>query len=171
MNKALFLDRDGTVIEHVHYLKDPAEVRLVPRCAEMLQQARAAGYILVVISNQSIIGRGTGTREDVDACNARMTELLEDEGVVLDLVLYCPHTPDDGCACRKPEPGLLFEAAETLEVDLSASVMIGDNVTDVEAGLSAGCRLNLYLTTREPGEWEDSFDSLAEAIEYILSLS
>jgi D-glycero-D-manno-heptose 1,7-bisphosphate phosphatase len=170
MNKALFLDRDGTVIEHVHYLKDPDEVRLVSGCAQALKSARDAGYLLVVISNQSIIGRGTGTHEEVEACNARMEELLSAEGVELDSVLYCPHAPEDECACRKPQPGLLVQAAEALIIDLAQSSMIGDNVTDIEAGRNAGCRANLYLNKREPGTGEHCFDSIVEAIQFALTL-
>ena len=98
MNKAVFLDRDGTVVEHVHYLKNADDVRLVSKCAEALKRARNAGYLLIVISNQSIVGRGTGTSAEVNACNARMRDLLRDEGVELDLVLFCPHTPVDADA-------------------------------------------------------------------------
>ena len=170
MNKAVFLDRDGTVIEHVHYLVNPAEVRLVSECAEALKLARDAGYLLVVVSNQSVIGRRTGTREEVEACNARMGQLLRAEGVNLDLVLFCPHSPDDGCECRKPRPGLLQQAARDLGIDLAESVMIGDHVTDVEAGENAGCRLNLYLNTREVRDCGECFDSLIDAIRYALEI-
>lgn len=171
MNKAMFLDRDGTVIEHVHYLTNPDEVRLVPQCAEVLQRVRNAGFLLVVISNQSIIGRGTGTVEQVNACNARMEKLLLAEGVDVDLVLFCPHAPEDKCACRKPEPGLLNEAARQLRIDLEESVMIGDNITDIEAGKNARCRLNLYVNTREPRQGEDCFGTLVHAINYALGIS
>lgn len=169
MKRALLLDRDGTVIEHVHYLKDPDEVRLVDRCAESLQRARDAGYLLVVISNQSIIGRGTGTVEQVEACNDRMRVLLREQGIELDAVSYCPHSPDAGCACRKPAPGMLNEIAETLDVSLLDSVMVGDNITDVQAGENAGCRLNIYLNTREARDDLFGFDTLAEAVDFVLS--
>lgn len=169
MKKGLFLDRDGTVIEHVHYLKDPDGVVLVERCAETLLKAKAAGYALIVISNQSIIGRGTGTVEQVEACNDRMRALLRDAGVELDDVSYCPHAPEDECGCRKPAPGLLIAAAERLGISLAESVMIGDNITDVEAGENAGCRLNLYLNTREVLADREGFDSLADAVDYALS--
>ena len=168
MHKAMFLDRDGTVIEHVHYLNDPAGVRLVSDCVKALSAARAAGYLLVVISNQSIIGRGTGTKEEVDACNARMEELLRVEGIMLDLVLYCPHAPEEECGCRKPKPGMLLDAADRLGIDLSQSVMIGDNITDVEAGENAGCAMSLYLNTREPRVGDACFDSLEDAVRSVL---
>jgi D-glycero-D-manno-heptose 1,7-bisphosphate phosphatase len=169
MNKAVFLDRDGTVVEHVHYLKNADDVRLVSKCAEALKLARNAGYLLIVISNQSIVGRGTGTSAEVNACNARMRDLLRAEGVELDLVLFCPHTSEDGCGCRKPRPGMLVKAAEDLAIDLAESVMIGDNVTDMEAGENAGCRLNLYLNTREARDDRACFDTLLSAVEYSLS--
>lgn len=167
MNKALFLDRDGTVIEHVHYLKDPNQVRLVERCAEALRRARDAGYLLIVISNQSMVGRGTGTVEHVEACNTRMIELLAEKGVALDAVRHCPHAPEDGCSCRKPEPGLLNDCAAEFDIDLERSTMIGDNVTDVEAGVRAGCKKNYYLNTREPRE--NGVATLFDAIHLMLS--
>ena len=149
-------------------MKNPKEVRLVADCAKSLRRAREEGYLLVVISNQSIIGRGTGTVAQVDACNARMEELLLAEGVDVDLVLYCPHAPEDNCTCRKPKPGLLLDAARDLDIDLEASIMIGDNITDVEAGENAGCRLNLYLNTRESRQGAECFDTLVLAIDYAL---
>ena len=171
MNKALFLDRDGTVIEHVHYNMDPNDVHLVPDCAEALAKAQAAGYLLVVISNQSGIARGKGTHEDVQACNDRMAELLAEQGITLDLILYCPHGPDEDCPCRKPKPGMLLDAAQQLDIDLSQSIIIGDNITDLQAGQNAGCKMMLFVNARdvEVREGEDCFDSLVEAVEHALN--
>lgn len=168
MNKAVFLDRDGTIIKHVHYLADPDKVEIVPQGIEALTRLRDAGYLLVVVSNQSLVARGLGTTEEVEAVNARMIELLEAGGVTLDAVKYCPHRPEDNCSNRKPNPGMLREAANELDVDLSESVMIGDNVTDVEAGASAGCTRNFLIVAEPSDESVNQVGSLAEAAALIL---
>lgn len=150
MKKAVFIDRDGTIIFDRVYLTDPEQVELVPAAGASLRRMIDAGYILVLITNQSLIGRGMGTSAQVDAVHARMAQLLARDGVRFAGMYYCPHTPEDQCGCRKAEPGLLLEATEALDIELDASVMIGDNASDVEAGLAAGCPLNILI-----GEWDD----------------
>ncbi len=145
MRKAVFLDRDNTLIEDVPYLSDPSGVRILTGAAEALCEFRNAGFMLVLVTNQSGIGRGMYSDEDMHAVNDRMRELFADEGVSFDGVYYCPHAPEQPCACRKPLPGMLFEAASELGIDLSASVMIGDKLSDVEAGAAAGCCINVLL--------------------------
>lgn len=169
MNKALFLDRDGTLIEHIPYLMNPNDVKLVPRCAESLAKAQKAGYRLIVISNQSGVARGVGTIADIEACNKQMEDLLRTQEIMLDLILYCPHGPDSDCLCRKPNTGLFDSASKQLNIDLSQSIMIGDNISDIHAGQNAGCRLNVYLNTRETRQGENCFDSLPEAIDWALN--
>ena len=168
MNKAAFLDRDGTVIEHVHYLTDPAKVAIVRGGITALKTLRDRGYLLVVVSNQSLVGRGWGTVEDVEAVNARMLELLAEGGVTIDCVKYCPHHPDGGCPNRKPNPGMLLEAARELDIDLARSVMIGDNTTDAEAGQNAGCRMNILIDPEGCSDYRPSASSLSEAIKFVL---
>ena len=169
MNKAVFLDRDGTVIEHVHYVTDPAKVAIVPGGVEALRKLRDDGYLLVLVSNQSLVGRGYGTVEDVEAVNARMLELLAEGGVTIDCVKYCPHRPEDDCPNRKPNPGMLLEAAKELDIDLGLSVMIGDNVTDVEAAENAGCSLNVLLGAGEESTEFVVAKDLPEAVELVLA--
>jgi D-glycero-D-manno-heptose 1,7-bisphosphate phosphatase len=137
---AVFLDRDGTVIHDVGYISDPELVELVPGAPEALAALKAHGYRLVLVSNQSGIGRGYFGCEDARAVHERMVAELERRGVELDDAHYCPHAPDEGCDCRKPRPGLLFRAARALDVDLGRSVMVGNRSVDVEAGRAAGCR-------------------------------
>ena len=168
MNRAVFLDRDGTVIEHVHYLRDPAAVTIPEGAAGALKQLHESGFLLVLVSNQSLVGRGLGTIEDVEAVNARTVELLARESVTLDAVKYCPHTPEDGCPCRKPQPGMLLEAAKELDIDVARSAMIGDNPTDVEAGRNAGCGLNILLASEDAGIDCARAGDLAEAARIIL---
>lgn len=167
MKAAVFLDRDGTIIADRGYLSDPGGVELLPGATAALRRFQAAGYLLVLVSNQSAIGRGYCSRADVDAVNKRLEEKLSAEKIRLDGVYYCPHAPNEGCACRKPEPGLLLQAAEDLGVDLGASVMIGDKASDAEAGLRAGCSGNLVLSNCPVAGFATVRD-LAEAADRVL---
>src|SRR4051794_18720284 len=137
---AMFLDRDGTLIDDAGYIADPSRVRLLPGAAASLRALRAEGFRLVLVSNQSGIGRGLISHEQAEAVHRRFVEEFERRGVRLDAVRYCPHSPDDGCPCRKPAPGLLLDAARDLEIELGRSFMVGNTAADVEAGRSAGCR-------------------------------
>jgi D-glycero-D-manno-heptose 1,7-bisphosphate phosphatase len=137
--RAVFADRDGTLIEDPGYLADPDGVRLLPGAAEALAVLGGRGFRLVVVSNQSGIARRLISEEQAAAVHERFLAELERRGVRLDGVRYCPHGPDDGCSCRKPLPGLLVDAAAELDVDLARSFMVGDTTSDVEAGRSAGC--------------------------------
>jgi D-glycero-D-manno-heptose 1,7-bisphosphate phosphatase len=143
---AIFLDRDGTLIQHVHYLCDPALVKLLPGAAEALKRFRAAGFTCVVVTNQSAIGRGMFTVERLDQIHAEMNRQFAECGAAVDGVYYCPDAPcgDDPTVMekpdRKPGPGMLLRAAAELKLDLGASWMVGDLISDVLAGRNAGCR-------------------------------
>lgn len=135
---ALFLDRDGTLIHDVGYPRDPAQVALVPGAADALL-ALQDRWTLVVVSNQSGIGRGMIDEREAAAVHARFVAKFAELGVHFSGCYYCPHVPGAGCSCRKPAPGLLHEAADELVLDLARSVMIGDKASDLEAGRAAGC--------------------------------
>lgn len=137
---AVFLDRDGTLIEEAHYLADPDRVVLLPGTVEALRAIRAAGYALVVVTNQSGIARGLYSEDDFRAVQRRLEGLLAEGGVHLDAVLYCPHHPDYSgpCECRKPGLGMYRQAEAALGIDLSASVYVGDRVKDVLPALQTG---------------------------------
>ena len=139
-DRAVFLDRDGTVIRDAGYPRDPGEVSVLPGAAEALAELARNGFKLVVVSNQSGIGRGLVTPEEAEAVHDRFVAVLAAQGVRLDGAYYCPHAPDEGCACRKPSPELFRRAAEDLGLELARSVMVGDKPSDVEAGRRAGCR-------------------------------
>jgi HAD superfamily hydrolase (TIGR01662 family) len=145
--RAVLFDRDGTLVHDVPYNGDPAKVELVPGAREAIDAVRAAGLRVGVVSNQSGIGRGLLTRQQVDAVNARVAELLGP----FDTWQVCPHAPEDACACRKPRPGMVLAAAAELGVDPSECVLIGDIGADVEAAQAAGARSVLVPTpvTRE----------------------
>jgi len=148
-DRAVFVDRDGTVIEDPGYLSDPAGVRLVPGAADALRELGERGFRLVVVSNQSGIARRLISEEQATAVHERFVAELARRGVRLDDVRYCPHGPDAGCACRKPLPGLLVDAADELGVDLERSFMVGDKPSDVEAGRRAGCTTILLAPDRD----------------------
>jgi D-glycero-D-manno-heptose 1,7-bisphosphate phosphatase len=168
--RAVFLDRDGTLIEDQDYPRDPDRVRLLPGVTEALARLSDAGFQLVAISNQSGIGRGIITAAQARAVHERFIRVLAEEGIALQAVKYCPHAPWDGCDCRKPAPGLLLLTAGELQLDLHASYMIGDKRSDVEAGHRAGCRTILLAPA---GSTYDRADHVArgwaDATEFILS--
>lgn len=137
---AIFADRDGTLIVEQDYLADPEGVELIPGAAPALGRLAAAGYALVVITNQSGIARGLFGESDFQAVQARLEELLGAEGVLLDATYHCPHHPDftGPCDCRKPGLGMYRQAEAALGVDLAASIYVGDRVRDVLPALQTG---------------------------------
>ena len=144
---ALFVDRDGTVIEDPGYIADPDKVSLIAGAAAALRAFRDAGYALILVTNQSGIGRGLYRWSDYEAVAARFRELLAAEGIVFDAELACGHSPEEGAACgwRKPAPGMIREAADRLQLDLARSVMAGDKLSDLEAGAAAGIPRLVYV--------------------------
>ena len=140
------LDRDGTLIVGRHYLSDPADIELVEGAPAALRQLRASGYGLMVVTNQSAIGRGIFDLDQMDRIHRRLAELLAAENIVLDGLYFCPHTPDDKCDCRKPNPGMVLRAVGELDVDLANSVVVGDNACDIELGRRLGLPTILVRT-------------------------
>lgn len=142
----VMLDRDGTVIVERHYLSDPCQVELIPGAALALRQLSKMGLGLVIITNQSPIGRGLFSEERLELIHHRLLELLEAEGVHLNGIFYCPHLPVEDCQCRKPKPGMVELAAEELDLDPQASFMIGDKACDIELGRRVGATTLLVRT-------------------------
>lgn len=173
--KYVLLDRDGTIIVNKHYQKDPDETELLPNAREGLAKLREAGFGLVLITNQSGIGRGKLTRADLASVNRRMIMLLDGRDDFFDGIYYCPHLPDEGCRCRKPKPGLLELASYDLGFSLSESYMVGDREVDVECGQTAGAatvlvRTGYGLETEERGDVEPDYvaDDLVGAADWII---
>jgi D-glycero-D-manno-heptose 1,7-bisphosphate phosphatase len=140
------LDRDGTINVERHYLADPAQVELIAGAAEGLRRLRDLGLELVVVTNQSGLGRGYFTADTLAAIHARLVECLAAEGVELAGIYVCPHLPTDGCRCRKPGPGLLEQAARERRFDPREAFVIGDKASDVELGRRAGSTTLLVRT-------------------------
>jgi histidinol-phosphate phosphatase family protein len=157
---AVFLDKDGTLIVDVPYNVDPTLMRLTDGALDGLRILHDAGYLLIVVSNQSGVARGLFREEALGAVEARLRALLAEACVPLAGFYYCPHHPDGhvtpyarACPCRKPAPGLLSRAARDQDIDLSRSWLVGDILHDVEAGRRAGCR-TILLDVGHETEWE-----------------
>jgi D-glycero-D-manno-heptose 1,7-bisphosphate phosphatase len=146
----IFLDRDGTVIHDTGYIGDPELVEFLPDVFAALRRFQDAGYRLAIISNQSGIGRGAITQTQYELVARRIADRLGEHGICVE-TYYCPHPPDDNCECRKPHPYLLLRAARDLNLDLARSYMIGDRLTDVEAGIAAGCKTILLAQSAISG--------------------
>lgn len=146
MPRYVLLDRDGTVIHDAHYLSDPAGVSLLPGAASGMRRMLAAGWRIVIVTNQSGIGRGYYTDTDYEAVNQRFLQLLREEGVQVDGVYHCPHAPDVDCACRKPLTGMAQQAAAELGFSLPECVVAGDKPADVNLGRNIGAKSVLVRT-------------------------
>lgn len=150
-HKAVFLDRDGTIIKDTGYPNDPSKVELLPGSVEALLKLQKK-FLLIVISNQSGVGRGMITENEFKAVHEAFKQIVEKHGVEITEYDYCPHAPEALCDCRKPSPKLILDAAMNHEIDLPSSFMLGDKRSDVEAGHRAGCQ-SIYIN---PGQTDDS---------------
>ena len=138
LGKVIFLDRDGVInFDSPDYIKSWAEYRFLPRSLEALAALTVSGYDLIVITNQSIVGRGIVPLAVLEDTHRRMLQAVAAAGGRIIDILYCPHRPDEDCSCRKPRPGMILRARERHRIDLSLAVMIGDNVKDMECGRNA----------------------------------
>lgn len=179
MKRAVFIDRDGTINVEKEYLYLTEDFEFLPGATKAIRLLNQAGFLVVVVTNQSGVARGYYTEEDVLHLHRYIATQLEQEGVRVDGWFYCPHHPSGRgsyalpCRCRKPQPGMLLDAARRYEIDLDQSIMIGDKLVDVEAGRAAGCRSILVRTgygadeeRRLPAGGE-VFDDLLAAAEQI----
>lgn len=188
-NAAVFLDRDGVLLEDRDLLVSPAELRVLPTVPEALRSLKKAGFQLVVVTNQAVVARGLIDEQRLCEIHDQMRQLLEEAGApALDAVYYCPHHPEatlpayrTRCECRKPMPGMILRAASEHHLNLPASFLVGDRMTDVAAGIRAGCRSILVrsgkhtappIVTTEPmdPELQPQFacDDLRQAAAWIL---
>jgi D-glycero-D-manno-heptose 1,7-bisphosphate phosphatase len=166
MNRAVFIDRDGTISEEVGYINHLSRFRLFPYSAAAIKQLHENDYLAIVITNQAGVARGYFSEEMVQDIHKQMTKDLETSGARLDAIYYCAHHPSVGqppyqldCDCRKPKPGLLFRAAQDYDIDLANSWMIGDRYSDIELAANAGVKSALVLSGYGRGEWEHQRDT------------
>ena len=157
VQRALFLDRDGTINHDPGYIKDPSQIIILPGVSEGIKNLKNNfGFMVIVVSNQAGIAKGIMTSKDVDSINLRVNELLKNDGTSIDAFYYCPYHPDvdppEKSICRKPSPFMIVQAAAEHEIDLNQSYLIGDKSSDVESGLNAGVKtilLNSDLYEKE----------------------
>ena len=148
MYPSIFLDRDGVLIENrSDYVRDWSQVNIIPEAIHALSLAPIKKYKVIIVTNQSAVGRGLILLETAQDINRRLINLIREQGGQIDSVYMCPHAPEDSCSCRKPLPGLLLQAAKDLSLDLQRSWMIGDAWSDVQAGEAAGIRGTILLKT------------------------
>jgi D-glycero-D-manno-heptose 1,7-bisphosphate phosphatase len=173
--KVVILDRDGTLVIDRGYLSDPAGLEFEPGAAEGVKWLYSRGYRLVVITNQSGVGRGFFSIDRVEAMNERLNVMAEEAGAKLEGIYYCPHAPDDGCACRKPALGLMTRAAAELGFDPKSAIMIGDKESDIEFGRRAGATTILIAAEGSAARVRTQADIIApnlmEAARAITALS
>jgi len=181
LRRAVFLDRDGTINEERHYLYRPEDFAFIAGVPQAIARLNQAGYLVVVVTNQSGVARGYFDLSDVEALHAYVQRQLADVRAHIDGFYVCPHHPEHGqgalprdCDCRKGQPGLLFKAAAQLHIDLEGSFMVGDKPADMEAGTRAGC-VPLLVMTGYGAETDklvapsiQRFPSLVEAVDFIL---
>lgn len=169
--KAIFLDRDGVINRHIGFLRTSEEFELIPSVAESIKMINKSGYLAIVVTNQPVIARGECTWEELQRIHDKMETELGKEGAFLDGVYICPHHKDKGfegerpeykydCDCRKPKPGLLFQAAKDFNIDLSESYMIGDSESDVVAGQNAGCKDSILIETNAIGQLKSVLEKI-----------
>ena len=175
--KAIFLDRDGTINKYVGFLRNIDEFELLPGVSEAIKKINESGFLAIVVTNQPVIARGEVTVSELQEIHNKMETLLGADGAYLDAIYYCPHHPHRGypgeveelkidCECRKPKPGMLFKAAEDFNIDLPQSWMIGDGENDVKAGKAAGCKTVLIGT--ESYDQDMIATSLLNAVEQVI---
>src|SRR5438477_9537978 len=179
MKRAIFLDRDGTMIVEKNYLHRPEDVDIFPATPIGLKKLCDAGFKLFIVSNQSGVGRGYFTLTDVNRVNERLVELLAHDGVRFEKIYIALEAPEQPSRGRKPSPQFLFDARDEFSIDLSQSYMVGDKLIDLECGWNAGVRKSILVRTGYGAEWERSgfekvaranvVDGLAEAAEWILA--
>lgn len=169
--KAIFLDRDGTINKYVGFLRNNDDFELIEGVSEAIKQINQSGYLAIVVTNQPVIARGEVSWDELHEIHKKMETLLGKDGAYIDGLYICPHHPDKGfegerpeykfdCDCRKPKPGLLLKAAEDFNIDLSQSIMIGDSERDVDAGNAAGCKDSILIETNKENALLDGCDSI-----------
>jgi len=146
--KVVFLDRDGVINrDSPDYIKSWAEFEFLPGSLEAIKQLTLNGFDAIVITNQSVINRKMIAREDLDYIHTMMKTTVKSRGGEIKDIFFCPHTPEDGCDCRKPNPGLIYKAQRTYRIDIATTAMVGDSTKDIECARNAGCRHAVLVKT------------------------
>ncbi len=148
MNNIVFLDRDGVInIDSPNYIKTPSEFNFIPKSPDAIALLSQNGFKVIIITNQSLIGRKMADQATLDAIFKKMTDGVKKAGGHITDIFFCPHTPEDNCSCRKPAPGLIQKAVVKHHIDLSKTCMVGDSAKDIECAMNAGCKTTLLVKT------------------------
>ena len=148
-HKAVFIDRDGTINQNIGYIDHPDDFHMYPGVVEGIKLLKKYGYKIIVVTNQSGIGRGYFVKEHLDEIHHKMNNEFSDNGTAVDAIYFCPHHPDENCSCRKPKTGLFEQAVEDLDINIEESFIIGDRMLDMEAGDKIGCTTVLVPEDKE----------------------
>jgi len=177
MNKsrrAVFVDRDGTLIKEKDHLTSKEQVEMLPGVSDAIRQLNQSGFLVLMITNQSVVGRGMITETELIQIHKYLLGLLDKENARLDGIYYCPHHPDDHCHCRKPETGLIEQALCDFKIDLRSSFIIGDHIKDIQVSRKIGCHGILVCSGHGRmfkdeihGDDEYVFDNLMDAVQFI----
>jgi D-glycero-D-manno-heptose 1,7-bisphosphate phosphatase len=161
LGKVIFLDRDGVINQNSpDYVKNWSEFHFISRSVDAVRDLTHGGFTIIVITNQSAISRNLISKKELEHVHSEMKNFIESKGGKIRDILICPHLPSDGCACRKPSPGLIYQAKRKYDIDLAGSVMIGDSAKDIQCGFNAGCGRSILVRT---GNGQDAENILAEA--------
>jgi D-glycero-D-manno-heptose 1,7-bisphosphate phosphatase len=164
-NKAIFFDRDGCLIIDKHYMHDPKELEYYPDTFSACKSLQDAGYQIFIVTNQSGIGRGMFTQEQMQSVHDQMIQDFKNNGIELKDIAFCPHTPDDNCSCRKPHPKMINDLSSKHQISKTSSYMIGDKISDAQCGENAGTKGCLL---RIQSDQYPHFNSLQEFATYVL---
>ena len=154
MNRAIFFDRDGTIAVNAHYCRRPEDFKLFPETPGVIRDLNKHGFKVIIVTNQSGIGRGYFDKATLEKIHEKMKTDLAREGARIDGIYYCPHHPDENCSCRKPKPALILQAAADCDIDLKNSFVVGDLPKDVDLGKAAGC--HTILISRPDADSDES---------------
>ena len=176
MIRGIFLDRDGVIFENrPDYIKSWDEAKFIPGVIDAIIKLSHSDYKVFIVTNQSAVGRGIISTETANKINHQLKEIIKQNGGMIEEIFLCPHTPEDNCLCRKPKPGLILMAKKKYNIDLEGSILIGDSITDLQAGFSAGVGKNILVRTGRGASEElksksmniesfRTFDSLPDAV-------
>ncbi|WAH38908.1 D-glycero-alpha-D-manno-heptose-1,7-bisphosphate 7-phosphatase [Alicyclobacillus dauci] len=170
MRAAVFLDRDGVINDHRHFVNGPDDLYLFPYSGKAIAELNRSAFFVGVVTNQGGIGLGYSTEEALHEVHNKMQDILVADGAHLDAIHYCPHAPKAGCTCRKPKPGMILEMASQYHLDLERSYMVGDRDVDILAGKRAGCKTVLVGEAELPDSLRPDAhcSDLLSAVEWIL---
>ena len=168
LGNVIFLDRDGVINQNSpDYIKDWSEFHFISHSVDAMRDLTHGGFTIIVITNQSAISRKLISKKELEHVHSKMKDVIESKGGKIRDIFVCPHLPSDGCACRKPSPGLIYQAQSIYNIDLALSVMIGDSVGDIQCGFNAGCGRSILVRTGNGKDAENILTEAGTATDYI----